>query len=512
MSSKKETFRIGLVIGILFLIVGVFSLNFVFNGNVISERSIFLGTLSTVGENLVESGVVREFSSTQVNQGETVTVHLGVFIKGGESFYAIEEYIPEGWVVINNGGGSTTDANTLKWVVIQNALDTTYSYTIKAPSNIGDYSFSGHYMFEGFSDSKIILGDNLIGVSDSPQTCTDQGGDICSAEEYCPGTSLTSTDSDRCCSKNCELPICTTCDTCGAGLFNLCDRAECYSCLNDECYFINNLIFNGCNSCIESSCEDYGNDYQTCIDNPCGLNNCSWSGISCFEEKCIPSWSCTNWNTCVGDIQVRTCIDLNNCGIGDSKPSETQPCISENCDADYDGYDSDNETCLGIDCNDYNSNINPGAIEICENGIDEDCDGSDLICPVKICVDQRGDICSAEEYCPGINLTAVDSDKCCSSECLLPTCTTCDNCGVGLFNLCDRAECYSCLNDNCYFLDKLIVDQCNSCNGASCEDYGKDKQTCLDDPCGFSSCSWSGKSKSCVVSTQSKPGKPPKVK
>jgi len=49
-----------------------------------------------------------------------------------------------------------------------------------------------------------------------------------------------------------------------------------------------------------------------------------------------------------------------------------------------DGYDDTN-----ADCNDVNSTIFPGAEEICGDGIDQDCNGSDLTCPGEI--DNDGD-------------------------------------------------------------------------------------------------------------------------
>ena len=57
---------------------------------------------------------------------------------------------------------------------------------------------------------------------------------------------------------------------------------------------------------------------------------------------------------------------------------------STEVDADGDGY-----TVTGGDCNDSDASVYPGAPEICGDGIDQDCNGSDLTCPEDI--DNDGD-------------------------------------------------------------------------------------------------------------------------
>ncbi len=41
---------------------------------------------------------------------------------------------------------------------------------------------------------------------------------------------------------------------------------------------------------------------------------------------CVPKWNCTEWSFCKNGVQERKCSDINNCGIFNNQPSETQNC------------------------------------------------------------------------------------------------------------------------------------------------------------------------------------------
>ncbi len=117
----------------------------------------------SVSQIFTQSIVTRQFSSTTVIPGGTIDVTLSVVIVNGETYYAVEENIPTGWAITNNGGGGVL-TDTLKWAVIENAVDISYTYTLQAPASTGNYVFIGTHMFEGFTSPINTLGVTTVSV------------------------------------------------------------------------------------------------------------------------------------------------------------------------------------------------------------------------------------------------------------------------------------------------------------------------------------------------------------
>jgi len=114
------------------------------------------------------SGVTRSFSKSPVPPAETVTVTLDVAVTGGETYYLIDEAVPQGWTIINPD--PATQAGHFKVAVIQGAKSTSYTYEVKAPALDGTYTFSGTYMFEGMKSQGSIGGQKEITAGSGSQT------------------------------------------------------------------------------------------------------------------------------------------------------------------------------------------------------------------------------------------------------------------------------------------------------------------------------------------------------
>ncbi len=143
----------------------------------------------------------------------------------------------------------------------------------------------------------------------------------------------------------------------------------------------------------------------------------SWTD-SCDSPSILVEWYCDNTGkycnkmsyavtglTCVDGALVQSCTPTNGgveiCGNGideDCSGADLACPVTTGCtDADADGYGAAGTDLVGCsasttlaDCNDANPNVHPGAAEICGDGFDQDCDGADAVCPTANCTDTDG--------------------------------------------------------------------------------------------------------------------------
>ena len=130
-------------------------------------------------------------------------------------------------------------------------------------------------------------------------------------------------------------------------------------------------------------CANNGGDVDNdgiCADNDCNDNDASIGAKQAVGTTCDDS----NENTENDQIQADGC----SCA-GTVIPA----CADNGGDADNDGF------CANVDCDDNNPNINPMAIEIPDNDIDENCDGMDGM------TTGMGDACPAPSTAQVTNLS-----------------------------------------------------------------------------------------------------------
>jgi hypothetical protein len=198
---------------------------------------------------------------------------------------------------------------------------------------------------DGDSDTEVETdGDVEEECPADQECCRDQD---CSNGIFCDGV-------ERCDRGECEPDRQAICDAAGCRL--VCDDG--FACTNDVCDEMANV-------CVHQQVHD------RCLDDD----------LCNGEERCAPGDPGADADGCIAGVPL-ICDDGDGCT---DDYCEENVCLVRVRDADGDGFgDEDCQICLdpenprdcerGTDCNDGNADVYPGAVEICDDGEDNNCD------------------------------------------------------------------------------------------------------------------------------------------
>jgi len=201
--------------------------------------------------------------------------------------------------------------------------------------------------------------------------------------------------------------------------------------------------------------------------------------------NCTPNWQIDQTVCTVNNQSFIYFIDLNNCNIT-RFPEFNGTCIfnetNQTCiDNDNDTYYLNNGLCNSprIDCNDNNSAVHPGAIEIC-NGIDDNCNGQIDESLTRQCGINNTGICTF-----GLETCNIGNWQGCSA--VFPINELCNNQLDDNCNGQTDESCQACIDadDDTYYAISVQCPQGNDCNDNNFNIHPNAQEICngIDDNC-----------------------------
>jgi len=234
--------------------------------------------------------------------------------------------------------------------------------------------------------------DNTLACDDS-DACT--MNDVCS-NGVCAGVPLDA-DGDSYVSDAC--PGGDDCDDADSavnpGAAEVCDDT-----IDNDCDGDTDTADSACAACTsDPDCDDSNvcNGVETCVAGFCQPG----TSLDCDDANPCTDDSCDSVLGCVNTNNTAACDDADACTVNDVCSNGT--CTGDPLDADNDGYQP--PACGGSDCDDSNAAVNPDADEICDDTIDNDCNGD------------TDDDDAACQGCPDADGDGFASDACGGTDC-----------------------------------------------------------------------------------------------
>jgi len=365
-------------------------------------------TTITVSNCGTDQPYIKRHLPVSTNPDEIVNVTIEVYLaSSGASTYAIEEYVPSGFTVINDGGGGTPSPNTLKWIEFSSSPlpNKNFNYAIMAPQQSGQYTFFGVYQIEGMSNSTGIQGNDIMTVTE----CTI--GD--SEDRFC-GSNVGQ------CVSGTETRVCID-DGTGVGIWD-----EWGNCVGGV-------------SPSAEICDGYDNDCDGTIDEDLGTTTCG-------QGVCLHTI-----NNCEDGVP-QTCDPMQG-----SSPEVCDGNLDEDCDGTVDE---------GCDCiSGQTRQCGTTDVGLCENGT-ETCVGGVWSNNCVGAVEPSEDICDGyDNDCDGQTDEDLGTTTCGLGECL----HTVNNCIAGVPQTCDpyqgaTTEICDGLDNNC---DGTTDEGCDCIDGST---------------------------------------------